>query len=565
MKIKELNLQCFKRFTDLTITDIPQDCRLVLLIGANGSGKSSVFDAMNLVERGLISTNALDDYYKKTPMLAAKLNIQEDFSTATDLSEYAKALELSMSMETKVTIKFHENHESIMIEDEIKTGHAGVWKKFYGRPSLRIVTESKLNDYSAEKIKENKDRAVNFTGIEERFLNDLNEYIQDFIEAVTTPVFENRVVDTAQLRENFIQPLNNSLRRIFDNDPETSIQLSNLSGRTNKKPPQLFFKKGKSTIPYDYLSHGEKQVIILLLNFMVRRKYYDDAIWFIDEMDVHLNTALQYNLLREISENWLPVNAQLWTASHSLGFIDYARDYSQAILLDFDNLDFDLPQLLKPAPKNFTIYDISIPREMMDKLYDQGKRIVVCENKNDELLNKLKGFNDFYFSGVADSNSVFARIKGDERIWGMRDRDFLTTNEIRQLKAKYPNYKILDFYCFENYLYHPDNIAELKLTGFNREDYLNDILKQKKNIQNIIIPNLGSSRKGYEEFKMDAIKKDTDLTEIIEALQSDDFNCYYPFFNMKDYKKNYIGQFNVNIQILANTHWVKTEFEKIIK
>ena len=39
MYITKVELQNFKRFTDLTIDGIPADARLVLLIGSNGSGK----------------------------------------------------------------------------------------------------------------------------------------------------------------------------------------------------------------------------------------------------------------------------------------------------------------------------------------------------------------------------------------------------------------------------------------------------------------------------------------------------------------------------------------------
>ena len=49
MRIQSIQLQNFKRFTDLKIEGIPETAKLVLLIGANGSGKSSVFDALNLL------------------------------------------------------------------------------------------------------------------------------------------------------------------------------------------------------------------------------------------------------------------------------------------------------------------------------------------------------------------------------------------------------------------------------------------------------------------------------------------------------------------------------------
>lgn len=45
MKITSLYLKNFKRFSELSIQRIPPEAKLVLLIGANGSGKSSIFDA----------------------------------------------------------------------------------------------------------------------------------------------------------------------------------------------------------------------------------------------------------------------------------------------------------------------------------------------------------------------------------------------------------------------------------------------------------------------------------------------------------------------------------------
>jgi len=47
MNIEALHLENFKRFSDLRIdlSSLDAPPKLVLLIGANGSGKSSIFDA----------------------------------------------------------------------------------------------------------------------------------------------------------------------------------------------------------------------------------------------------------------------------------------------------------------------------------------------------------------------------------------------------------------------------------------------------------------------------------------------------------------------------------------
>ena len=47
MRIRNIRLTGFKRFTDLTIQDIPDTTKLVILVGPSGSGKSSLFDAIN--------------------------------------------------------------------------------------------------------------------------------------------------------------------------------------------------------------------------------------------------------------------------------------------------------------------------------------------------------------------------------------------------------------------------------------------------------------------------------------------------------------------------------------
>lgn len=38
MKIRKIHLEEFKRFTDLTIKNIPQEAKLVVLVGPNGCG-----------------------------------------------------------------------------------------------------------------------------------------------------------------------------------------------------------------------------------------------------------------------------------------------------------------------------------------------------------------------------------------------------------------------------------------------------------------------------------------------------------------------------------------------
>ncbi|MDR2649269.1 MAG: AAA family ATPase [Clostridiales bacterium] len=47
MRIKKVELKNFKRFTHLTVEDISQTAKLLMLVGPNGSGKTSFMEALN--------------------------------------------------------------------------------------------------------------------------------------------------------------------------------------------------------------------------------------------------------------------------------------------------------------------------------------------------------------------------------------------------------------------------------------------------------------------------------------------------------------------------------------
>ena len=66
MRIKRIHLENFKRFTDLTIEGIPETAKLVVLIGPNGCGKSSLFDSFKTWHLIKGYSNGVDnDYCKK--------------------------------------------------------------------------------------------------------------------------------------------------------------------------------------------------------------------------------------------------------------------------------------------------------------------------------------------------------------------------------------------------------------------------------------------------------------------------------------------------------------------
>jgi AAA15 family ATPase/GTPase len=532
MKISKLEIINFKRFTNLSISGIPESSRLILLIGANGSGKSSIFDGFDWLSKGIFKGVPTENsYYRKDPS-----------KESTIFLEFSDSIQLR-----KIDITLFGPRELV--------------KRFIGRSSIRIVPRiSNQSDVSS--VSTDNDSPSTYIDNDVRFLNDINLYINQIDMALREPVFRGEQVDVLKIFQDLIKPLNDSLINIFGGDQTTQLQIAQFENSTSSSPAKLIFKKGQSKINYELLSHGEKQVIILLLNFIVRKKFYENTIIFIDEMDCHLNTSLQYNLLNEIVTKWIPHNSQLWTASHALGFIDYARKSKEASVIDLDQLNFDEPQVVVPQSKeSLELYEIAVPKNLLFDIL-KGKRVIFCENQNDEYY-QLLNIKDCLFVGLDGSREVFLQIKRDKNSYALRDRDYLMSSEIQKLKNLYPNLYILNYYNFENYLYHPENIAELNLDSFDKPAYIQEIRKHKEGKYESVLLNLKATRNNYEEFKTDEIKSKNE-DEITQSLKSEDFETFYKFFDMKKFNKTYLEKFNISKATLSQTSWFKKKIEEIV-
>jgi hypothetical protein len=162
-------------------------------------------------------------------------------------------------------------------------------------------------------------------------------------------VFANESATTTmgEFREKVIGDIRAAMQRVFP-----SLLLNDFG---NPLMHGTFrFDKGTSReFLYKNLSGGEKAAFDLLLDFIVKARTFNNTIYCIDEPEAHMNSRVQGLLLGELYR-CLPSGCQLWLASHSLGMMRRARDISAAdpgsvVFLDFTDLDFDVPQVLRPT------------------------------------------------------------------------------------------------------------------------------------------------------------------------------------------------------------------------
>lgn len=550
MKISKIHLTNFKRFTDLLIDNIPSTAKLVLLIGSNGSGKSSLFDAFGFMDASIKQDVAHNDefwnYFKKKNDIPVSVTLQLD-----DNSEYTVTNKNFLKPKLTSTA-------------------------FYGRTSFRQIprlTRTSLGQGGRFDFEKDSDRPRFFIERDNRFEND----VEKITEVILKDFFRSQE-SNEQIRQKYINPINAALKNIFGVGNGTKLQLIEIIPPLEGKVAQITFSKGDSEIHYNYLSAGEKEVFNLLINLLSRGSLYQDTIYFLDEIDLHLNTKLQYSLLKEITENWIPSSCQLWTATHSLGFIEYAKQADIASIIDFDDLDFDLPRVLSPEPKdNPEIYEIAVGKEFLAALFQQ-MNIYFVENKDKDYYATV-GVPNTVFVSDNNRNNVYHKVRATN-YRGIVDRDFLTDEDIVQIRQHYPNLTVLDNYSIENYFYHPDNLLEYynsKGGAFDKEEYISQLTDAKNQAKDTFIPSLTLKRTEYPYFGepehngsalqnrfKNKQENETQSAIVAGYVNSNDFDIYYKALPMKSYCTQLPQRQNISKSDLAKTQWFKTKIEELL-
>jgi energy-coupling factor transporter ATP-binding protein EcfA2 len=436
MKIREIKLTNFKRFTETCFTDIPITARLVLLVGPNGCGKSSLIDAVHMWHTSHWGGwNTWDETYHRKQIPGANQNWQNT-----------------------VSINFHDPQP---LDDNQRR------KAVYTRSAYRNDPEFQLDSLSRVQpaVKEHRFSRL----IDNDQVVSLN--YRRLVSQGFEDVYERARPDLTigEFRELSIGEIRDVMQRLFPGLILNSLG-NPLSAGTFR------FDKGDSkSFLYKNLSGGEKAAFDLLLDMVIKRREYDDTAFFIDEPDAHMSSILQSNLLEELFRA-VPQTSQLWIATHSIGMMRKARDLARenpdsVVFLDFDGINFDLPQTLRPIQPDRPFWKRAM-QIALDELagYVTPERVVLCEG------GQLEGGADFdaqcyneifqtdyphvVFLGAGNANDIQQDPRGVQRLLtalapGVRitrviDRDDRTDNEIETLRAQ--QVRVLSRRTLESYL-----------------------------------------------------------------------------------------------------------------
>lgn len=364
MRISSVHLKNFKRFTDLLVRDIPESAKLVVVVGPNGCGKSSLFDA-------------LLHWYKQ----------RAGFGFLSDELYFRKNTQQPFGWNESVEVTMHGNIPA-------KRG------SLYVRTAYRNDPDFSISGFSRPNIPSDTIRFHRVIENDQTVSDNYQRLVYDTTAAVYDSANDSKTVRA--LREELIGQVRASMKSVFDD-----LLLNNISDPLGSGA--FFFEKG-TTKSYHYknLSGGEKAAFDLLLDLHVKKKYFADAVYCIDEVEAHLHTRVQGALVREMVEI-LPRDSQLWVTTHSLGVLRAAQEMEavtagSVCIIDFDGVDPDVPMELLPV----TLGRVSWEKLLSITLDDLSKRIapkvvVVCEGSSigtrrkdfdAEIYNRILGIHE---------------------------------------------------------------------------------------------------------------------------------------------------------------------------
>jgi AAA15 family ATPase/GTPase len=472
MKISEIKIENFKRFTDLTINKIPEKARIIIIVGPNGCGKSSLLDAFHSWYR-----NKIEPY------------------TGRDAQYYPKDIDQSFDYEKNVSLKFHD----FVLLDNTENERNKVKGKFYFRTAYRNQADFTISSISKLEDPTKTGKMTNL------IQNDatVSENYQRLVSLTIQNIYDenNGEIKVRDLRENLIGKIRVSLKNIFPDLNLTSIGDPLQNGT-------FFFEKGNvKNFHYKNLSGGEKAAFDIILDLIIKTSYFKDAIYCIDEPETHMHTQLQSTLFEEIYK-LVPANSQLWINTHSLGILKKAKQLasisdSEIAFISFDNVNFDLPTTLSPSNIDKQIWEKSINLALDDfSNLLAPEKVILCEgdsagrkikNFDADIYNRVFNFNypDVIFSSIGSSNDLekddsiaFLTIKNilkNSSIIRLIDGDDKSDSEIEELNLK--GIKVLKRRHIESYLWDDEIISKI-CDFYNQPEKTQDIIDLKNEKMN---------------------------------------------------------------------------------
>jgi predicted ATP-binding protein involved in virulence len=424
MKINFLAINDFRGFRDLSV-EFSKASNIIVFIGINGSGKSTILDAISILLNVIVKDISSQ---KKTSIVSYKELNQND----TNLNANNYSIRMAFSKYNIVENIASQNYFiSLLYYVDIIGTYNDFVKEIKSSISeleifnLPIFIHYSINRNIADNIKKGKSKHIpnyqypQYFAYENVFSNAINsfdEFIQWFRQEED---LENQIQRTRQdfkYRNERLEVIRFAIDKFlnkFGFARFSNLRIEREPNHVNRVPitlqyiTRLVIDKDQQRFEFSQLSSGEKMMLSLVVDIARRlaianpsldNKLEGEGIVLIDEIDLHLHPQWQRKLLPALTHTF--PNIQFIVTTHSPQVLSHLS--RESVFLLEDNKISDREIYTEGRDSNSILQDaFHLPKyekEYENKLREIYQLIDNDDGKNaQELLEKLKekrGEND---------------------------------------------------------------------------------------------------------------------------------------------------------------------------
>ena len=435
MKIASIHLQNFKRFTDLKIQNIPATAKLVVLLGPNGCGKSSVFDALQCKSYEYRQVG-----HDENPDYSLRISTQEQRLNHIDI----------------------EFHNSSLADME---------KAIYVRTAYRTMIE---NEAVAA---DNHQRLVsNLVGLvfgRENFSKTLGQFQDEAIEDIQDAV-------KRLFPDLVLSGLGNPLRDesfIFDKGTSSNLLYQNLSGGEKSAFDLLldiFVKREEYTDTVFCIDEPDMHMSTRLQQSLLEELFH---------------------LLNDKSQLWIATQA-IGMMRTALRLYDQYGE--QVVFLNFSDGNFDNQEVIEPQKPDRKFCEQAYEMALNDlAALIVPEQIVICEGRHGDAGFDAECYNQIFSEEFPDTKFISAGGKGGLQnyipvigavtkgvtIFGLRDLDQASSGEVNDLQQE--GIKVLARGQIEDYLLADDVLHALCQDKAHCKGKVDELIELRDNAPHI--------------------------------------------------------------------------------
>ena len=510
MGFKGAILKDFRHFTDLTVKNVPEGTRLIMLVGSNGSGKSSFLDALTWDA----SANWEIDYHDKSGTFPKwdpdglpahsrrRIEIDAENTTFHVRSAYRNDAIFSLGNSPLDNGQSRDTRVKRMTDND----------------TAIVRNYEKLASNIIGAVFGMADELTTLDQFREQFIGDIRRAFSRLF-----PDLQFLGLGSSSIRRYYHFPMTDSpVQRLDGLWPDLGEEtfIFNREGQWMRSLEKQRISGGNRGIPFKSLSSGEKAAFDLILDLAIGAGFVrecnagkslarDEVTFCIDQPEMHLHARLQAELL-SVLYDLVPDNCQLMLATHSIGMMRRARDIEaenpgSVAFLDFGDRDFDKPQIIEPTKPDRTFWKkaYSVALDDLAALV-APERVVICEGqpKTPNPVNNHSHDERCYerIFEIEFPETRFMSMGNDREIVGDKrglaeallsivdglevvrliDRDDRTEGKIAELRKD--GVRVLSRRNLESYLFD-DEILKALASSVGKADKTEELLTEKGRIR----------------------------------------------------------------------------------